>query len=35
MNFEEHAAKPLLKSAGISVPKGELVDSPARRRLRG
>ena len=24
MNFEEHAAKPLLKAAGIAVPDGRL-----------
>ncbi|MCH9054089.1 MAG: acetate--CoA ligase family protein [Proteobacteria bacterium] len=27
MNFEEHAAKPLLEAAGIAVPKGRLVTS--------
>ena len=27
MNFEEHAAKPLLKAAGISVPDGGLAKS--------
>ncbi len=27
MNFEEHAAKPLLDGAGIAVPKGRLVTS--------
>ena len=27
MNFEEHAAKPLLDAAGIAVPKGRLVTS--------
>ncbi|PPR67637.1 MAG: hypothetical protein CFH02_01299, partial [Alphaproteobacteria bacterium MarineAlpha3_Bin1] len=25
MNFEEHAAKPLLKAAGIAVPEGRYV----------
>ncbi len=24
MNFEEHAAKPLLRAAGIDTPKGRL-----------
>lgn len=28
MNFEEHAAKPLLASQGIAVPKGELATTP-------
>ena len=28
MNFEEHAAKPLLKAAGIAVPKGKLARTP-------
>ena len=28
MNFEEHAAKPLLKAAGIAVPEGRLVVTP-------
>jgi succinyl-CoA synthetase beta subunit len=28
MNFEEHAAKPLLAAAGISVPTGILADDP-------
>ena len=28
MNFEEHAAKPILTSVGISVPKGRLVANP-------
>ena len=28
MNFEEHAAKPLLETAGIAVPKCRLVTSP-------
>jgi len=28
MNFEEHAAKPLLKAAGIAVPDGGLAASP-------
>ena len=27
MNFEEHAAKPLLDAAGIAVPKSRLVTS--------
>ena len=27
MNFEEHAAKPLLAAAGIAVPEGRLVTS--------
>ena len=27
MNFEEHAAKPLLKAAGIAVPEGGLARS--------
>jgi len=29
VNFEEHAAKPLLAAAGIAVPTGELAVSPA------
>lgn len=29
MNFEEHAAKPLLAAAGIAVPKSELVQTSA------
>jgi succinyl-CoA synthetase beta subunit len=29
MNFEEHAAKPLLAAAGIAVPESELVQTPA------
>ncbi len=29
MNFEEHAAKPLLSEAGIAVPDGGLAESPA------
>ncbi len=29
MNFEEHAAKPLLAAAGIAIPAGELVTDPA------
>ena len=38
MNFEEHAAKPLLAAAGIATPPGELASSPeeaaaAARRL--
>lgn len=28
MNFEEHAAKPLLRAAGIDTPKGRLARSP-------
>ena len=28
MNFEEHAAKPLLASQGIAVPRGELATTP-------
>ena len=28
MNFEEHAAKPLLRAAGIAIPKGELARTP-------
>ncbi len=28
MNFEEHAAKPLLKAAGIAVPKGIVASNP-------
>ena len=28
MNFEEHAAKPLLSEAGIAVPDGGLAKSP-------
>src|SRR3546814_10140219 len=28
MNFEEHAAKPLLAAAGISVPRGSLAETP-------
>jgi acyl-CoA synthetase (NDP forming) len=27
MNFEEHAAKPLLRAAGIDTPKGRLAAS--------
>jgi succinyl-CoA synthetase beta subunit len=27
MNFEEHAAKPLLRAAGIEVPRGALANS--------
>ena len=34
MNFEEHAAKPLLADAGIAVPKG-VVASTAEQALRG
>lgn len=29
MNFEEYAAKPLLRAAGIETPRGELAISPA------
>ncbi|MBX9592573.1 MAG: acetate--CoA ligase family protein [Hyphomonadaceae bacterium] len=29
MNFEEHAAKPLLRTAGIATPRGLLAASPA------
>jgi len=29
MNFEEHAAKPLLRAAGLATPKGALAASPA------
>ena len=29
MNFEEHAAKPLLARAGIAVPDGRLVTTAA------
>ena len=28
MNFEEHAAKPLLAAAGIAVPRGRLATTP-------
>jgi len=28
MNFEEHAAKPLLKAAGIAIPRGQVAASP-------
>ncbi|MBI2223469.1 MAG: succinate--CoA ligase, partial [Betaproteobacteria bacterium] len=28
MNFEEHAAKPLLARLGIAVPKGGLAQTP-------
>ncbi len=28
MNFEEHAAKPLLRAAGIGIPRGSLARSP-------
>jgi succinyl-CoA synthetase beta subunit len=28
MNFEEHAAKPLLKAAGIAIPRGALARTP-------
>ena len=27
MNFEEHAAKPLLEAAGIAIPRGRLARS--------
>ncbi len=27
MNFEEHAAKPLLADAGIPIPKGDIARS--------
>ena len=27
MNFEEHAAKPLLRAVGIETPQGKLVTS--------
>ena len=27
MNFEEHAAKPLLQAAGIAIPRGQLARS--------
>lgn len=30
MNFEEHAAKPLLAAAGIAVPKAQLATTPAQ-----
>jgi succinyl-CoA synthetase beta subunit len=33
MNFEEHAAKPLLAAAGLVVPAGRLVDSPQAARV--
>ncbi len=29
MNFEEHAAKPLLAAAGIAVPESMLAVTPA------
>ncbi|MDE0459239.1 MAG: acetate--CoA ligase family protein [Chromatiales bacterium] len=32
MNFEEHAAKPLLRAAGIAVPRGRLARSAAEAR---
>ena len=32
MNFEEHAAKPLLEAAGIAVPRGRLARSAADAR---
>jgi succinyl-CoA synthetase beta subunit len=28
MNFEEHAAKPLLRAVGIETPKGSLATTP-------
>ena len=28
MNFEEHAAKPLLRAAGIATPEGALARTP-------
>ena len=33
MNFEEHAAKPLLHAAGISVPRGRLARSAAEAEV--
>ena len=34
MNFEEHAAKPLLQAAGIAIPRGQLgAERFARPRL--
>lgn len=36
MNFEEHAAKPLLRAAGIATPKGGLATTPAEaERIAG
>lgn len=32
MNFEEHAAKPLLRKAGITTPEGLLAGTPAEAR---
>ena len=32
MNFEEHAAKPLLRAAGIAVPRGRLARSASEAR---
>ena len=32
MNFEEHAAKPLLRAAGIAVPRGRLAQSAGEAR---
>ena len=32
MNFEEHAAKPLLRAAGIAIPRGRLARSAAEAR---
>lgn len=34
MNFEEHAAKPLLRAAGIATPQGALVTTPGEARAR-
>lgn len=34
MNFEEYAAKPLLRAAGIAVPEGGLAATPAEARAR-
>ncbi len=33
MNFEEHAAKPLLKAAGIAAPKGKLARTPEEAEM--
>ena len=33
MNFEEHAAKPLLAAAGIAVPESALAATPADAAL--
>ena len=39
VNFEEHAAKPLLEAAGLAIPSGQVVESPeaaaAAARLLG